>query len=155
MPKAQCGYSQCLQVPGSGNPPSPTTTSLAPTRLAPVASLCTQYAYYSTGAYSVLKPLWGIDTATTGSQCTYYYGQPAAASPSALIGAGSATRTRPKATYMPIVPSIWSYNVTNTRANVAYDIFTDWDINHDHSSGEYEIVIWQAFLAPSLEQGRC
>ena len=37
----------------------------------------------------------------------------------------------------------WSYDTTDIRANVAYDIFTDTDPEHNtHSSGEYELMIW-------------
>ncbi|KAL2148597.1 hypothetical protein VTH82DRAFT_2151 [Thermothelomyces myriococcoides] len=38
----------------------------------------------------------------------------------------------------------WSYSNTNIRANVAYDLFTAADPNHDHSSGDYELMIWLA-----------
>ncbi|KAH6879859.1 endoglucanase-1, variant [Thelonectria olida] len=147
---------------------------VAETRRRPPPSLCprpgplslprfvpsTPYAYYSTRDYSVLNNLWGIDTATSGSQCTYYYG-PATGGGIAFgsdwrwVGNENTVKSyiyanrafnRRRISEINRLPTIvqWSYNVTNTRANVAYDIFTDRDINHDHSSGEYEIMIWLA-----------
>jgi hypothetical protein len=37
-------------------------------------SLCTQYAYHAEAGYEILNNLWGKDTATSGSQCTYFDG---------------------------------------------------------------------------------
>ncbi|KAM0323908.1 hypothetical protein ACHAQA_008489 [Verticillium albo-atrum] len=158
-------YFQCQQVSGGGSPPTappPATTTApsTPTRPAPVASLCTQYAYYSTGDYSLLNNLWGIDTATGGSQCTYYNGPASGGGISfssdwrwtgdantvkSYIYANRAF-TRRRISQINRLPTTveWSYNITNTRSNVAYDIFTDEDINHDHSYGQYEIMIWLA-----------
>jgi len=42
---------------------------------------------------------------------------------------------------MPTTVS-WSYNTSDIRANVAYDIFTSSDINHVNYSGDYELMIW-------------
>lgn len=36
----------------------------------------------------------------------------------------------------------WSYDNTDIRANVAYDLFTAADINHVTYSGDYELMIW-------------
>lgn len=36
----------------------------------------------------------------------------------------------------------WNYQGNNLRANVAYDLFTAADPNHDTSSGDYELMIW-------------
>jgi xyloglucan-specific endo-beta-1,4-glucanase len=36
----------------------------------------------------------------------------------------------------------WRYQGNNIRADVAYDIFTAADPNHDTSSGDYELMIW-------------
>jgi xyloglucan-specific endo-beta-1,4-glucanase len=36
----------------------------------------------------------------------------------------------------------WDYSNRNIRANVAYDVFTAADPNHDKSSGDYELMVW-------------
>lgn len=36
----------------------------------------------------------------------------------------------------------WSYTGNNIRANVAYDLFTASNPNHDTSSGDYELMVW-------------
>ena len=36
----------------------------------------------------------------------------------------------------------WNYQGNNLRANVAYDLFTASNPNHDTSSGDYELMIW-------------
>jgi xyloglucan-specific endo-beta-1,4-glucanase len=36
----------------------------------------------------------------------------------------------------------WGYSNQNIRCNVAYDLFTAADINHDKSSGDYELMVW-------------
>ncbi|KAI1823324.1 endoglucanase [Xylaria intraflava] len=38
----------------------------------------------------------------------------------------------------------WQYGGSNIRADVAYDLFTAADPNHDTSSGDYELMIWLA-----------
>lgn len=42
------------------------------------------------------------------------------------------------------IPSVadWGYTGNNIRANVAYDLFTAADPNHETSSGDYELMIW-------------
>lgn len=42
------------------------------------------------------------------------------------------------------IPSVavWRYEGGNVRANVAYDLFTAADPNHELSSGDYELMIW-------------
>jgi xyloglucan-specific endo-beta-1,4-glucanase len=36
----------------------------------------------------------------------------------------------------------WDYQPRDIRANVAYDVFTAADPNHDKSSGDYELMVW-------------
>ncbi|KAH8198214.1 hypothetical protein TruAng_007641 [Truncatella angustata] len=91
-------------------------------------ALCTQYAYASQDGYDILNNLWGMDTATSGSQCTYYYG---VASGGGVVNVKSLPTT-----------AIWSYFGTDIRANVAYDLFTHPDANHVNYNGEYELMIW-------------
>jgi xyloglucan-specific endo-beta-1,4-glucanase len=52
--------------------------------------------------------------------------------------------TRPLVSDIKGLPTTveWSYNTTDIRANVAYDIFTDPDPEHPNYSGEYELMIW-------------
>ncbi|KAJ5459181.1 hypothetical protein N7530_011125 [Penicillium desertorum] len=38
----------------------------------------------------------------------------------------------------------WNYDNTDIRADVAYDLFTAADINHNTWSGDYELMIWLA-----------
>ncbi|TLD34344.1 hypothetical protein PspLS_01538 [Pyricularia sp. CBS 133598] len=137
--------------------PTTTTRDLV-SRAAPVASLCTQYAYLKTNGYEILNNLWGIDTATGGgSQCTYYNGPvgPAVAFSSdwtwrgndntvkSYIYANRVFDRRLVSDIKSLPTSVqWSYNTTNVRANVAYDIFTHTDVNHPNSSGDFELMIW-------------
>lgn len=135
-------------------------------RAGPVQSLCTQYAYLQTHGYEILNNLWGIDTATGGSQCTHYNG---------AVGAGVAFGSdwtwrgdddtvksyvyanrvfdRRLVSRIGSLPTTveWAYNTTAIRANVAYDIFTHSDANHVNSNGDYELMIWCVVLpAPAF-----
>jgi xyloglucan-specific endo-beta-1,4-glucanase len=123
-------------------------------------TLCDLYAYYSTNGYELLNNLWGRDAATSGSQCTYYDGfnngmawhsnwqwQGAENNVKSYVYAGRLA-TKKLISQYSTMPSTaqWSYNTTNVRANVAYDVFTAADINHDRSSGDYELMVWLARL---------
>jgi xyloglucan-specific endo-beta-1,4-glucanase len=135
---------------------TPTTKELE-TRAAPIASLCTQYAYYEANGYAILNNLWGIDTATGGSQCTYYNGNVGSGvaissdwtwqgDPNTVKSYIYANRlfTRKIISQINSLPTTveWSYNNTDIRANVAYDIFTHPDPNHVNYNGEFELMIW-------------
>lgn len=135
---------------------TPTKKDLAD-RAAPVASLCTQYAYHADNGYEILNNLWGIDTATGGSQCTYYNGRVGSgvsfSSDWTWQGDQNSVKSYIYANRLfdrPLVSDIkglpttveWSYNNTDIRANVAYDIFTDPDPEHPNYSGEYELMVW-------------
>lgn len=124
---------------------------------AAAVALCSQYAYQSVNGYDLLNNLWGISTATSGSQCTNYDG---------AVGSGIAFSstwtwqgdqntvksyiyagrqfTRKKMPEIRTLPTTvqWSYNRTDHRANVAYDLFTSTDPNHANSSGDFELMIW-------------
>ncbi|KAF2733971.1 concanavalin A-like lectin/glucanase [Polyplosphaeria fusca] len=124
-----------------------TPTVRDPSSVQETVSLCTQYAYYAANGYEVLNNLWGKDTATSGSQCTYYEGavgsgikwsstwswQGAQDNVKSYVYAGrqlTKGNTIAKIKTMPTQIN-WSYNTTsNVRANVAYDIFTAQDPNH-------------------------
>lgn len=140
----------------------PTSTSQGvASRAAPVQSLCTQYAYLKTNGYEILNNLWGIDTATGGSQCTYYNGAVGAAvafsSDWTWRGSDNTVKSyiyanrvfdRDLVSRIRSLPTTveWSYNTTGIRANVAYDIFTHTDVDHVNSNGDYELMIW--WVAP-------
>ncbi|CAI6299057.1 unnamed protein product [Periconia digitata] len=136
------------------------TPTLSPaTTVQATVSLCTQYAYYAENGYEVLNNLWGKDSATSGSQCTYYEGASGdgikwssdwtwQGAPDNVKAYPYAGRILTKGNTIAKIKQMqtaveWSYNTTsNVRANVAYDIFTAEDPNHVNSSGDYELMIW-------------
>ncbi|OJJ07304.1 hypothetical protein ASPVEDRAFT_46645 [Aspergillus versicolor CBS 583.65] len=132
-----------------------TLASLAAAAVA--QELCEQYGTHVSSPYSVNNNLWGMDSGS-GSQCTYVDG---------ISGSGAAWHTTwtwsggedevksyanskledlNKALISDIqsIPTTveWSYDNTDIRANVAYDLFTAADINHVTYSGDYELMIW-------------
>lgn len=135
---------------------TPTLQDVA-ARAEPVASLCTQYAYHADNGYEILNNLWGIDTGTGGSQCTYYNGR---------VGSGVSLSSewtwegdqntvksyiyanrqfeRPLVSEIKGLPTTveWSYNTSDIRANVAYDVFTHPDPDHVNYNGEFELMVW-------------
>jgi xyloglucan-specific endo-beta-1,4-glucanase len=129
---------------------------LASVTLAQQQTLCDQYAYYSTNGYELLNNLWGKDAATSGSQCTYYDGFNNGISwhstwqwgggennVKSYVYSGRLVTKRLISQYTDMSTTAqWSYDTQNIRANVAYDLFTAADINHDRSSGDYELMVW-------------
>jgi xyloglucan-specific endo-beta-1,4-glucanase len=129
-------------------------------------SLCTQYAYHAANGYEILNNLWGQDTATSGSQCTYYDG---AAVPGIkwstqwtwngaqdnVKSYAYAGKILDKGSIVSKVKSMpttlkWKYDVNTMRCNVAYDVFTAEDPNHVNSSGDFELMIWYVPCIPRL-----
>ncbi|KAK0673193.1 family 12 putative glycoside hydrolase [Cercophora samala] len=124
------------------------------------ASLCELYAYWSGNGYELLNNLWGKDTATSGSQCTYLNG----ASNNGISwstswnwqGAPDNVKSYPysgrqfargrKISSINRMPTsvTWRYDNENVRANVAYDVFTAADPDHPNYGGDYELMIWLA-----------
>ncbi|KAI0206206.1 endoglucanase [Astrocystis sublimbata] len=125
--------------------------------LAWAQDLCDQYSYYSSGGYYFNNNAWGKDSGT-GNQCThvdkllnpgvqwhsewnwsggqsevksYPYSGRELASKKFVSDIGS----------MP-TKAEWQYAGDNIRADIAYDLFTAADPNHDNSSGDYELMIW-------------
>ncbi|CZS99665.1 related to endoglucanase I precursor [Rhynchosporium graminicola] len=118
---------------------------------------CALYDYYSGSGYEFLNNLWGKD-AGNGSQCTYVDSD----SPSGVSWHSTWTWKNgpnnvksypysglllPKKPLLSQVKSMkssasWSYNTSDIRANVAYDLFTSTDSNHTNSFGDYELMIW-------------
>lgn len=120
-------------------------------------TLCEQYGYHAAEGYEVLNNLWGMDAATSGSQCTYYLGpsgsgiswssewtwEGAENNVKSYVYAGTQFDRRLVSSISSLPTSMtWSYDNTNIRANVAYDIFTHTDPEHANSSGDYELMIW-------------
>ncbi|KAI0506211.1 endoglucanase [Xylaria bambusicola] len=127
--------------------------------LASAQSLCDQYGYFASSGYYVNNNAWGKD-AGSGSQCTYI---DKVLSPGIQwhtdwnwSGGDNNVKSYPYSgrtlSSKKIVSSIgsmptkaeWAYAGSNLRADVAYDIFTAADPNHDTSSGDYELMIWLA-----------
>jgi xyloglucan-specific endo-beta-1,4-glucanase len=117
-----------------------------------VESLCGLYAYWSNDNYELLNNLWGKDTATSGSQCTYLDGTAGGgiqwSSTWTWNGSPDSVKSYPYAgrkvakgrkisdvTRMPTAVT-WKYDRTDIRANVAYDVFTAADPMHINSSGD-------------------
>lgn len=120
-------------------------------------NLCNQFDYHSSDGYYVNNNAWGA-AAGQGGQCTYI---------DSISDIGVAWHTSwswsgndynvkayPHAGRELSVKSLvsditrlatkaeWQYSGDGIRANVAYDMFTVADPNHDGSSGDYEVMIW-------------
>lgn len=137
---------------------TPVEKSVTPVRRQ-AASLCSQYAYYAANGYEFNNNLWGKDSASSGSQCTYvdstsgsgvswhtqWTWQGGQDNVKSYVNAGrqfSKGLTISRIKSMPTSIQ-WTYDTpSNTRANVAYDVFTAQDPNHSTSSGDYELMIW-------------
>lgn len=126
-------------------------------------TLCDLYAYWSGNGYELLNNLWGKDSATSGSQCTYldgasntgvqwhttwtWDGAPNNVKSYPYMGR-QVTKGRTISSISKMPTSVtWSYNNEDIRANVAYDVFTAVDPNHANSGGDYELMIW--LVSPS------
>lgn len=142
-----------------------TTTLLAlpAALLLPLAAraqdLCGQYDYYSSSGYYVNNNAWGSDAASGGSQCTHVdnisdngVGWHAEWSWS---GGETSVKSYPYSgrdlpSAKPLVKDIgslptkaeWAYAGDDIKGDVAYDLFTAADPDHDTSSGDYELMIW-------------
>ena len=131
------------------------------------ATLCKQYEYWSGNGYEMNNNLWGKDSASSGSQCTYlnsasnngiawsttwtWQGSPNNVK-SYVYSGRQVTKGRKISQISSMPTSVnWKYS-TSVRANVAYDIFTAADPNHSTSSGDYELMIWLV-AAPYLTPG--
>ncbi|KAF2034846.1 endoglucanase-like protein A precursor [Setomelanomma holmii] len=125
------------------------------------ASLCSQYAYYAVNDYAFNNNLWGQSAATSGSQCTYvdstsssgvkwhttWTWQGGDDNVKSFVNAGKQFAKGLLISNIESIPTSiqWTCDApSNVRADVAYDIFTAQDPNHDTSSGDYELMIWLA-----------
>jgi xyloglucan-specific endo-beta-1,4-glucanase len=136
--------------------------ALATEAFAQQKTLCDQYGYYASGSYSVNNNMWGKDSGT-GSQCSYVNSVSGSGiswyTTWAWSGGENNVKSYPnsglvnlKKQHVSDIGSIptsvkWSYDNTNIRADVSYDLFTAADINHDTSSGDYELMIWYMRLS--------
>jgi xyloglucan-specific endo-beta-1,4-glucanase len=131
--------------------------ALAPAALAQTVTLCDQYAYYQTNGYEFNNNLWGKGSASSGSQCTYVDGYTGNGVKwrsdwqwaggdnnvkSYVYSGRQITKKLVSQLSNLQTTTQWSYSNTNIRCNVAYDLFTAADINHDKSSGDYELMVW-------------
>ncbi|KFY02849.1 hypothetical protein O988_01848 [Pseudogymnoascus sp. VKM F-3808] len=125
--------------------------------------ICGQWDTVQTGTYTLYQDLWGIDAATSGSQCSTFdslNGDTIAWSTSWSWQGGNynvksfanvvvTQSTGYQVSAIKSIPSKWDYTYTGTGmvADVAYDIFSSSTAggNSDGSS-DYEIMIWLAAI---------
>ncbi|KFY40072.1 hypothetical protein V494_03683 [Pseudogymnoascus sp. VKM F-4513 (FW-928)] len=143
-------------IPASAPVPSKTIKERA-------TEICGQWDSIQTGSYTLYQDLWGIDAATSGSQCSTYEslsGDTIAWSTKWSWQGGDynvksyanvvlTQDTGKQVSAIQSIPSKWSYTYTGTGvvANVAYDLFSSASAggNSDGSS-DYEIMIWLAAI---------
>lgn len=137
---------------------NPTTQSsgLAPRQ---AASLCGQYSYYAANGYEFNNNNWGKGSASSGSQCTTVESTSSAGvkwsttwnwqgGQDNVKSYANVGKQFAKGLIVGNIKSMptsiqWDYQPRDgVRANVAYDIFTAADPNHDKSSGDYELMVW-------------
>lgn len=122
------------------------------------AQLCGQYQYYAANGYEFNNNNWGKGSASSGSQCTtvdstsssgvrwsttwnWQGGQDNVKSYANVGKQFARGLNMAKIKSMPTNIQ-WDYQPRDIRANVAYDVFTAADPNHDKSSGDYELMVW-------------
>ncbi|PKY07534.1 endoglucanase I precursor [Aspergillus campestris IBT 28561] len=132
--------------------------SVAAAMAGPIAAqeICEQYGTITQGPYIINNNMWGMDSGT-GSQCTTLDGGSDAGvawhTTWTWSGGENSVKTYPNSglvlepklvSDITSIPSTaeWSYDNTDIRADVAYDLFTAADINHVTYSGDYELMIW-------------
>ncbi|KAI1275235.1 endoglucanase [Xylaria sp. FL0933] len=124
---------------------------------AQIQTLCDQYGYYSANGYGINNNAWGSGSGT-GSQCTYVDQElnPGvqwhatwswSGNDNNVKGypyAGRQLGTKKLVSNIGSMPTKaqWRYLGNNIRADIAYDLFTAADPNHDPSTGDYELMIW-------------
>ncbi|KAF3009789.1 hypothetical protein E8E13_009999 [Curvularia kusanoi] len=124
------------------------------------ASLCGQYSYYAANGYEFNNNNWGKGSASSGSQCTTVQSTSSSGvswsttwnwqggqdNVKSYANAGKQfARGLNVGKIKSLQTSItWDYQPRDIRANVAYDVFTAADPNHDKSSGDYELMVWLA-----------
>ncbi|EAT84089.1 hypothetical protein HBI56_059090 [Parastagonospora nodorum] len=139
-------------------------TAASPAPVTPVrrqaASLCEQYGYYAANGYEFNNNNWGKGSGS-GSQCTTVQSTSSSSvswstqwqwsggqdNVKSYANAGKQFARGIKVSNVKSLPTNiqWDYQPRDgVRANVAYDVFTAADPNHDKSSGDYELMVWLA-----------
>lgn len=143
----------------SAAPPTSAVSPLLEKRQ--LKTLCDQYGYWSGNGFEVNNNAWGKGAASSGSQCTYvdtsssqhvswrsqWQWQGGNNNVKAYPYSGRQIqkgRTIASINSMPTNVQ-WNYNTNNIRCNVAYDLFTSTDPNHDNTRGDYELMIWLVY----------
>ncbi|KLU82945.1 endoglucanase-1 [Magnaporthiopsis poae ATCC 64411] len=133
------------------------TSAVTPLEGRQLKTLCDQYGYWSGNGFEINNNMWGKSSGS-GSQCTYVDtsssqhvsfrtnwqwsgGQNNVKSYPYVGRQIQRGRTIASINSMPTNVQ-WNYNNGNIRANVAYDLFTSTDANHDNTRGDYELMVW-------------
>ncbi|CAN9091464.1 unnamed protein product [Alternaria alternata] len=112
--------------------------ALASVAFAQQHTLCKDYEYFSSNGYELNNNIWGRSAATSVDGRK---GQRQILT-STL---GRHITKKPVSQYSNLeTEAYWVYDTNNIRCNVAYDLFTSANINHDTSSGDYELMVWLA-----------
>lgn len=129
--------------------------SLAAGTMAQV-QLCDQYGYHAANGYYFNNNKWGQGSGS-GSQCLLVFNTQGGGVSWQVDWTWSGGQDNVKSypysgrsmspklvSQIGSLPSAarWSYQGNNIRANVAYDLFTASNPNHDTSSGDYELMVW-------------
>lgn len=120
-------------------------------------TLCDQFGYHSEGGFYFNNNMWGQGSGS-GSQCTYvddirsdgvswrtdWQWSGGENNVKSYPYSGRQLDNKRLISDIGSIPSSarWDYYGDNVRANVAYDLFTAADPNHDPSSGDFELMIW-------------
>jgi xyloglucan-specific endo-beta-1,4-glucanase len=122
-----------------------------------LVTLTKQFGYHAENGYELNNNLWGMNSATSGSQATHYDGPsgPGIAWSSTWewrggehegksYGYGARQFPRRLVSEISGLPTeaVWRYDGEGVRGNVCYDIFTHPEREHANSRGEYELMIW-------------
>ena len=137
---------------------SPIDNGVTPVVKRQAANLCDQYGYYAANGYEFNNNNWGKGSASSGSQCTTVQStsgsgvswsttwswQGGQDNVKSYANAGKQFAKGIKISNIKSMPTNiqWDYQPRDIRANVAYDVFTAADPNHDKSSGDYELMVW-------------
>lgn len=124
--------------------------------------LCAQYDSASSPPYSVNNNLWGEDQGT-GEQCVYVDSLSSSGASwhttwtwsggegtvKSYSNSGVTFDKKLVSDVQSISTSVsWSQDNTDVNADVAYDLFTAANVDHATSSGDYELMVWYAFISP-------
>ncbi|KAK5654206.1 hypothetical protein OQA88_7381 [Cercophora sp. LCS_1] len=151
--------------------PSASLTHLPPSQ-PPKETLSDLYAYWTNNTYELINNLWGRDSASSGSQCTYLTSDSPdhvawhttwtwTGAPNNVKSFPYAARQFPRGRLISSISSLpttvsWNYTGTkNLRANVAFDLFTSADKDHPNHGGDFELMIWLARYGGVCPIGQC